>query len=77
MSCEAFTAMSYCPPDAITVTTQGASYVSPDESRIEVKVPENCFSTDVTLEVRVSACLQMINETLLEMIILEMQPIFK
>lgn len=48
-SCEAFTAMSYCPPETITVTSQGATYTSKDESKIEVVIPENCFTSDVTL----------------------------
>ncbi|XP_045169804.2 uncharacterized protein LOC123532439 isoform X2 [Mercenaria mercenaria] len=53
MSCEAFTAMSYSPPDSIPVTPKGANYVCPDNGKLEVIIPENCFNSDITIAIKV------------------------
>ncbi|XP_060608547.1 uncharacterized protein LOC132760564 isoform X2 [Ruditapes philippinarum] len=53
MTCEAFTAMSYSSPDTILLTPKGANYVCPDNGKLEVIIPENCFTSDISLEIKV------------------------
>lgn len=52
-SCESFTALSLAPVDSLTVTPQGANYVSPQNGKLEVLVPEDCFQSEVNLGIKV------------------------
>ena len=71
MSCEAFTAMSYSPPDSIPVSPTGANYTCPDNGKLEVIIPENCFTSDISLAIKVSTAEIIIKSKLLTLILLE------
>ncbi|XP_052248855.1 uncharacterized protein LOC127856596 isoform X2 [Dreissena polymorpha] len=53
-NCDAFTAMTYNKPDCLLVTSQGVSYVSPANGKVEVIVPKDCFYKDVELGIKIT-----------------------
>lgn len=53
--CEAFTAMSYSPSDSMIVGVKGGNYVSEQNGKVEIVVPQDCFDDNTTIGIKVTA----------------------